>query len=238
MQDDIKSVRISQFFFCFDDPFGQFFRAIRSAIRQSFGQHLQRGWLHEDRQGIRSELPFQVKTAFHVDIKDHVFPGSPNTVDLAAQGTIEGAGLTPLTNEELKTAIPDELIGLKRSKLSVGNQLVALSTAEATYTDADKNKKIELTIMDGAGETGSAFMSLRVMGLAMEREEETESGFSKITDIQGHRAEVKQNTYNEQTDSEIGFVAKDRYHISLQGSNMTLEELEGAVRQLNLSELK
>ncbi len=148
------------------------------------------------------------------------------------------AGLTPLTNEELKTAIPDDLIGLKRSKLSVGNQLVALSTAEATYTDADKNKKIELTIMDGAGETGSAFMSLRVMGLAMEREEETESGFSKITDLQGYRAEVKQNTYNEQTDSEIGFVAKDRYHISLQGSNMTLEELEEAVRQLNLSELK
>ena len=149
------------------------------------------------------------------------------------------AALTPLTNDELKGAVPDGLLGLKRSKLSVGNnQLVTLATAEATYTDADKNKEIELTIMDGAGETGSAFMSLRIMGLSMEREEETESGFSKITNIQGHRAEVKQNTYNERTDSEIEFVAKDRYHIALKGSNITLEELEGAIGQLNLGQLK
>ena len=91
--------------------------------------------------------------------------------------------LIPLTNEELKAVLPEQLLGLKRKELSVGdNAMMNLSTAEAKYADED-NKRIKVEIVDGAGETGSAMVSIMVMGLNVNKEKTTESGFEKSTEI-------------------------------------------------------
>ena len=91
--------------------------------------------------------------------------------------------LAPLTNEELKKVLPETLMGMKRVELSVGDaSMMNLVSAEAKYKD-ENNKKIDLQIMDGAGETGSAMVSILMMGLNVNKEKITETGFEKSAEI-------------------------------------------------------
>lgn len=147
--------------------------------------------------------------------------------------------MTPLNNEDLKTLLPEQLGGLKRTELSVGdNAMVNMSSAESSYKNEDSSKKINLQIMDGAGETGSAIVSMLMMGLNMNREKITETGFEKSTEIKGMKALVSENKSGDFTNSEIQMIAKDRYLITLRGDGLTYEELEKVAGELNFSNFK
>lgn len=146
--------------------------------------------------------------------------------------------LTPLTNEELKAILPEELLGLKRRELSVGdNAMMAISTAEAKYSDGE-NKSIKVEIMDGAGETGSAMVSILMMSLNMNKEKTTESGYEKTSDINGNKAIITENNNGSSLTSKIQTVAKNRYLISLDGNDIAFDDLKKALDELNLSALK
>ena len=146
--------------------------------------------------------------------------------------------LIPLTNEELKAVLPEQLLGLKRKELSVGdNAMMNLSTAEAKYADED-NKRIKVEIVDGAGETGSAMVSIMVMGLNVNKEKTTESGFEKSTEINGVKSIVSENKYGDNIKSKIQTVVKNRYLVILEGEGFTYEELKNTLGELNNSALK
>ncbi|MDN3607769.1 hypothetical protein [Kaistella yonginensis] len=146
--------------------------------------------------------------------------------------------LIPLTNEELKAVLPEQLLGLKRKELSVGdNAMMNLSTAEAKYADED-NKRIKVEIVDGAGETGSAMVSIMVMGLNVNKEKTTESGFEKSTEINGVKSIVSENKYGDNIKSKIQTVVKNRYLVTLEGEGFTYEELKNTLGELNNSALK
>ncbi|WEK34437.1 MAG: hypothetical protein P0Y53_18275 [Candidatus Pseudobacter hemicellulosilyticus] len=144
----------------------------------------------------------------------------------------------PVSNDQLKSAIPAELLGIKRTSFSVGNQLYAdLAMAESKFKGSD-NKEVSLTIMDGAGEAGSALVSLQIFGLNMDMEKETEGGFEKTTDLKGYRAKVEQKKSYDQINSEIVFIVNQRFAVTLRGEGIELSELEKAMDQLNFSSLK
>ena len=146
--------------------------------------------------------------------------------------------LTPLTNDELKVFLPEELLGLKRRELKVGdNSMMSLSTAEAKYSDGDQ-KKIKFELMDGAGETGSAMVSLLMMSFTMNQEKITENGYEKTTEINGNKAIVMENLDREYLTSKIQMIFKKRYLVTLNGENISFSELEKALDELNLSRLK
>ena len=146
--------------------------------------------------------------------------------------------LTPLTNEELKALLPEELLGLKRKELSVGdNAMMQLATAEAKYSDGEQ-KKIKLEIMDGAGETGSAMVSILMMSFNMNKEKITETGYEKTAEINGNKAIIKDNNDGSYVNSSIQMVAKNRYLITLTGDGVSYADLEKALNQLKQSELK
>ena len=146
--------------------------------------------------------------------------------------------LIPLTNEDLKAVLPEQLLGLKRKELSVGdNAMMNLSTAEAKYADED-NKRIKVEIVDGAGETGSAMVSIMVMGLNVNKEKTTESGFEKSTEINGVKSIVSENKYGDNIKSKIQTVVKNRYLVTLEGEGFTYEELKNTLGELNNSALK
>ena len=146
--------------------------------------------------------------------------------------------LTPLINEELKALLPEELLGLKRKELSVGdNAMMQLATAEAKYSDGEQ-KKIKLEIMDGAGETGSAMVSILMMSFNMNKEKITETGYEKTAEINGNKAIIKDNNDGSYVNSSIQMVAKNRYLITLTGDGVSYADLEKALNQLKLSELK
>lgn len=146
--------------------------------------------------------------------------------------------LTPLTNDELKKFLPETLNGMKRVELSVGDTaMMNLVSAEARYKD-ENNKRIELQMMDGAGETGSAMVSVLMMGLSVNKEKITETGYEKSTEINGMKAIISEDKRGENIDSKIQLIAKNRYLITLSGNGVSYEDLAKAFGEINISGLK
>ena len=146
--------------------------------------------------------------------------------------------IQPLTNDELKSVLPETLLGLKRKELSVGdNAMMNLATAEAKYAD-EENKRIKVDIIDGAGETGSAMVSIMMMGLNVNKEKTTEFGFEKSTEINGVKSIVSETKNGEGVTSEIQTVLKNRYLVTLNADGFSYEELKMALGEFNISALK
>ncbi len=147
---------------------------------------------------------------------------------------------TPISNEDLKTLLPESLIGLTRSKFSVGNQFMAdVAMGEAEYKNEDGHM-ISLSIIDGAGETGSAMITLSRMGFARDFEEQTDRGYRKSTSINGYKGveEVEKDDYNDFTTSKIDFIVSNRFVVSLEGENISLDQLKSAVNELDTKALE
>lgn len=162
-----------------------------------------------------------------------------NSMDDITKNTEALKKLTPLSNEELKPLLPEQLLGLKRTELSVGdNAMMNMSSAESSYNNEDSSKKLNLQIMDGAGETGSAVVSMLMMSLNMDREKITENGFEKSKEVKGMKAMISENKNGEITNSEIQMIANNRYLVTLKGDGIPAEELEKAVGELNFSNFK
>lgn len=146
--------------------------------------------------------------------------------------------IQPLTNDELKAVLPETLLGLARKELSVGdNAMMNLATAEAKYAD-EENKRIKVDIIDGAGETGSAMVSIMMMGLNVDKEKTTEFGFEKSTEINGVKSIVSETKNGEGVTSEIQTVLKNRYLVTLNADGFSYDELKMALGEFNTSALK
>ena len=146
--------------------------------------------------------------------------------------------IPPMTNEELKSVFPENLLGLKRKELSVGdNAMMNISTAEAIYTD-DNNKRIKVEIIDGAGETGSTMVSIMMTGLNSDTDKTTETGFEKSTEINGVKSIVSENKDGERINSQIQTKKKNRYLLTLYANGFTFNELQKVLTELNSSALK
>ncbi len=92
--------------------------------------------------------------------------------------------------------------------------------------------------MDGAGEAGSGVIAIYVMSLSMDMEEETESGFSKNTTLNGYRASIKEQRGDDWVNSEIATLVSDRYLVTLSGTGLAYKELEEVFNGLDLKGLK
>lgn len=173
-----------------------------------------------------------------------VFNGAKNlnTLSNSMEGIQKNAErlkkLTPISNDELKAVMPETMMGLKRTSLSVGdNSMLQFSSAEAEYSDGAE-KKIEIKVMDGAGETGSAMISMMQMGFSTNSEKTTENSFEKMGEFNGVKASIKERKSENRTDSEIQYLLKDRYLISIEGDGYTTEELKAVMATINSSSLK
>ena len=146
--------------------------------------------------------------------------------------------LTPMSNDELKAVLPETLLGLPRVSFSVGdNSMMKISSAEAEYKD-ENNKNIKLKVLDGAGETGSAMISILMMGLTSNSEKTTQDGFEKMGDFNGTKAQIKETKRESGVDSEINYILKDRYMITIEADGYTTEELKKVMDLINGSSLK
>jgi len=143
---------------------------------------------------------------------------------------------TPVSNDELKTVIPETLAGLKRTEITVGGMsTMNLSSAEAQFSNEQKN--IKLNIIDGAGEAGSGVVSIFMLTLNADMEKTTENGFEKTATVNGQKSFVSENKNGESLDSEIKFIAKNRYMIDASADGISSEELGKALAEINFSKL-
>ncbi len=161
-----------------------------------------------------------------------------NSVQDVTKNIEELKAMTPLSNEELKAAFPETLMGMKRTEISVGNAaMMNLSSATAKYK-SDDNKSVTIEVMDGAGEMGSAMVASMIMGMSGEREKTTETGFEKTTQINGMKALVSEDKTESYVNSKIQIIVKKRYYISLSGKQISYEELQQVLGMMDLDKLK
>ncbi len=146
----------------------------------------------------------------------------------------------PISNEELKDFLPEQILEYPRTKFSIGNQFMPeIRMGEAEY-ESENGKKILLSIIDGAGETGSSMIALARLGFTQDFEEQNERGYKKSTIINGYKAteEVEKDGYNNSETSKIELLIANRFLISIEGDQVSLNELKKGFSQLNAKKLE
>lgn len=145
--------------------------------------------------------------------------------------------LTPATTEELKAVVPETIGDFKRKSYSAGGTVADIVAADAEYAKED-NKNIHVSILDGAGESGSAVVSLLAMGLSMQTESESNGTVSKNVEIDGVRYSTEDTKSASSVSSSLKFIHNERYAITLQGEGYSLSDLQDFLKKLDLSSLK
>ncbi len=143
---------------------------------------------------------------------------------------------TPLTNEELKSWLPEKISGMKRISYKAGQAgMMNISSIEAAYTNEDKSKKFTINIIDGAGQVGAAATAGMRMVMSQDFEEEDENGSRKTVTKNGRKAIVEYRSGN--NNSKIQFMEGNRFYLEAQGNNMDVEETWDAIDELNMEKL-
>ncbi|VXB07617.1 conserved hypothetical protein [Flavobacterium sp. 9AF] len=146
--------------------------------------------------------------------------------------------MTPISNDVLKNVLTEELGGLKRAHFNAGDaSMMGLATADAKYTNEESGKEVAVSIMDGAGESGSSIISLTVMALSMNVESINDTETKKTETINGIKCLTEDDTNPEYIKSSITFIYKDRYQVALRGTKINLDELKSYMKNLDLSKL-
>ncbi len=147
--------------------------------------------------------------------------------------------MTPVSNDVLKEVLAEQVGGLKRNRFNAGDaSMMGLTTADAKYGDEVTGKEIEVSIMDGAGETGSSIISLTIMALSMNVETINDTETKKTETIQGFKCLTEEDENPDNISSSITFIYKERFQVALKGDKITLDELKSFLKKLDLSKLE
>lgn len=143
---------------------------------------------------------------------------------------------TPLTNEELKSWLPDEVEGMKRISYKAGQAgMMNIASIEATYANEDKSKKFSINIIDGAGQVGAAATAGIRMVMSQDFEEEDENGSRRTVTKDGKKAIEEYRSGNNR--SKIQLMEDNRFYLEATGTNMDLEETWDAIEDLDIEKL-
>jgi len=136
---------------------------------------------------------------------------------------------TPMTNEQLKALLPDTLDGMERKSFHVGQ--MGMHTVEGTYKDGDKS--ISLSVMDGAGEAGSAMVGMIQMGITAGGESEDENGYMKPIEIDGQKGVEKQEKFDNgnRVENSITLIVAQRYMLMLTGNGVEASKLSDIIQK-------
>ncbi|MRT15602.1 hypothetical protein F3C99_01355 [Vitellibacter sp. q18] len=143
---------------------------------------------------------------------------------------------TPLTNEELKAWLPEEVNGMKRISYKAGQAgMMGIASIEAAYANEDKSKKFSINIIDGAGQVGAAAtMSIRMV-MSQDFEEENEDGSRKTVTKNGTKAIEEYRAGN--NNSTIQLMEDNRFYLEAKGTNMDIDETWDAIDEIDLEKL-
>jgi len=146
--------------------------------------------------------------------------------------------MTPLTNDELKSWLPENINGMTRTGFKVGKAgYIDISSIEGTFkTEAtDDKKELKVEVFDGAGPTGSMFMMSVNMVTNMDVEEEDENKHIKTVKKNGIKAH--QTYYKKRNDTKIQFLYEKRLGVIVTANDMDVDETWDAIKKLNLNKL-
>ncbi|WP_310991564.1 hypothetical protein [Aequorivita marina] len=142
----------------------------------------------------------------------------------------------PLTNDELKAWLPDEVQGMKRISYKAGQVgMMGIASIEAAYANEDKSKKFSINVIDGAGQMGAAATMGMRMVMSQDFEEEDEYRTRKTVKRNGKKAvEEYEKAKN---NSQIQCMESNRFYLDAKGKNMDIDETWDAIDELDLKDL-
>ena len=140
--------------------------------------------------------------------------------------------LTPLTLDQLKAMLPEEMNGIQRSSFNA-NSTMGFAIAEAEY-QKDDNTDLKLVIYDCAGEAGAGIFGLAYW-TKMNMQSESSDGYVKTVEFNGSKAvETYEKGNNE---AALTYVVNDRLLVVVTGRNMDNNAVRHAAQNLKLKAL-
>lgn len=164
-------------------------------------------------------------TTTTVDVSD-----MESSTDEMTQKMEELKKLKPLTLDELKALLPEEIAGTKRSNFNA-NSTMGFAMAEASYQKENEDRELKLTVFDCAGEAGSGIYGMSYW-TKMNMQQESDDGYIKTVSFNGDKAvETFKKGSNEAT---ITYVVADRLLVTLSGYNMDVAEVKAIGESLKM----
>jgi hypothetical protein len=170
--------------------------------------------------------------------------GQANMGDaMAALGAAMGAAtggkqVETVDFRTLKDMLPGSVSGMNRTE-ATGEKNAAMgmqiSSAHANYQNDAQNSNMKVTITDIGSMTGLAGMAAYAWAMT-DIDRETGTGYEKTTRFNGHKAIEK---YDNQTKfGEISVLVGDRFVVAAEGNAVSMNDLKGALNQVNLGKLE
>ena len=137
--------------------------------------------------------------------------------------------LTPLSIDQVKALIPNELLGMQRSSFSA-NSAMGVSVGKGTYK-GDGDKELDIEIIDCAGEMGASWYTMRYFAL-WNFQQEDDNGYQKTIDFNGGKAIEKYTKSNDRY--ELTYFGNDRFIVNVDGEKVGLEAVKQVASNLSL----
>lgn len=144
------------------------------------------------------------------------------------------AELTPISKEQIKAWMPEGVADLKRTSYNIGNQM-GISTFKLTFK-GDDDKKINITISDGAG-NGSSIVSMFIMMQNIDIDKEDKSGYERTQIFDDQRTLIKYRASENYEKATLQCIINQRFGIEATALKMTPEELWGYIKKLEIEKL-
>ncbi len=142
--------------------------------------------------------------------------------------------LTPVTKEQIKAWMPEKIDDLKRTEYNIGG-VMGISTFKLTFK-GEGNKKINITISDGAGK-GSAIIAMYSMMQNIEIDKENESGYERTQKFDGQPTLIKYQSSENYEKATLQCLFNGRFGIEANAWKMTPEELWKYIKKLDIAKL-
>ena len=154
---------------------------------------------------------------------------------LESLGKGDGKVSEPVDHRKLRDLLKERISGFERTSYesqSTGAMGFNFSNAQADYEDGDK--RINATLTD-AGGMGMAMMSMAAWS-SMQLDREDQDGWERTSTWKGYKSYEKYNRSNNY--SELALIVENRFIVTLNGSNVDMDDLKDFAGDLDLGDLK
>jgi hypothetical protein len=138
--------------------------------------------------------------------------------------------LPPLSLDELKAALPEQIMGANRDNMEATKMAGLANYSKADYRMNDSTE-VEITIFDCAGTEGAGYYNMAFLGV-MSFESDNENEYTKTTEFKGDKA--IETCKKKSNHCEFTFFGIDRYMVTLKGDNVGIDKLKQIGGDLNL----
>lgn len=139
--------------------------------------------------------------------------------------------MTPLTKEQMKDLLPEELLGMERTGYSINTGGFGTAMARATYK-GEGDKKFDITLFDCGGTAGYGLYMAQYYNF-VDMEEDNENSHTETIKFGDGKAIVKQQKKRDACT--MTYTAAERLMVSIDGKNAGFEGVKALAENLKLN---